>query len=228
MLVTIRSAVLLAFALLAGCPPSGATVTDASLPDTLPDPPPAIPPADAPPPDAPPDRVEAEEYEVYAAAYAALARADLGRHEVIERVAVRTPTSNHYPSAEPIRTKLEGLEDSTVVDYAVKNVTAAPLSASMLDFGLPAEVMTDAERRRLRRELRRHHVQVLKRLEEQHLHPVLFYFSRVGFNTAHTQALVYVGRPTLIIGGCCDGRMLLLQKKHRRWVIVSQVVVWMS
>jgi hypothetical protein len=51
-------------------------------------------------------------------------------------------------------------------------------------------------------------------------------WSRVGFSAEGTQALFYVSHRC---GGLCGGgRYILMEKQARRWVIGTEIVVWVS
>ena len=48
------------------------------------------------------------------------------------------------------------------------------------------------------------------------------FFSRVGFNNAHDQALIYVGRVYGPLAG--EASYYLLEKKDAKWMIVNQII----
>ena len=57
-------------------------------------------------------------------------------------------------------------------------------------------------------------------------HPDFFYFSRVGFNTAHTQALVHVSFMSGTNASNSGGKYLLFTKVNGRWRREGSSAVW--
>src|SRR6266404_8445193 len=54
----------------------------------------------------------------------------------------------------------------------------------------------------------------------------LIFLSKVGFNTDHTQAMLYAGRQC---GGLCgSGSYLLLHKRNGKWVVEQDMGLWVS
>ena len=54
----------------------------------------------------------------------------------------------------------------------------------------------------------------------------LVYFSRVGFNAQHNQALVYVGLLSGTDGALSKGKYILLTMKAQGWTFVGNSAVW--
>lgn len=54
----------------------------------------------------------------------------------------------------------------------------------------------------------------------------LVYFSRVGFNSEHTQALINVGLFSATNGNESEGQYLLLTKKDGKWTFDGSSAVW--
>jgi hypothetical protein len=57
-------------------------------------------------------------------------------------------------------------------------------------------------------------------------HPDFFYFSRVGFNTQQTQALIHVSFMSGTNGADSGGKYFLLNKQNDKWESTSSSAVW--
>ncbi|MBN2387598.1 MAG: hypothetical protein JXB85_11310 [Anaerolineales bacterium] len=121
-----------------------------------------------------------------------------------------------------VRANLEGLEAETVDGYRARNADPGQLSDEM-DLGVPYTLMSMAERRDLFDINQNGWEMFYARYPEA---PGITALSRVGFNDALDQALVYVGTQSHWLDGA--GYYVLLDWVNGAWLLVGQVLVWIS
>jgi hypothetical protein len=168
-----------------------------------------------------------EELDVYSATIQELLLKD---HDDTARVIIRERTSTGYPpgmasmksSEENERDVLASASVETRGDFDTRNKSACKLDPHIR----PVE-----------------RIQLLTFLEEQVVFPrgsgswKAFYkkypgatgftiLSRIGFNSAHDQALVYLGNSCELL--CGRGRLVLLRKHKGNWKIVKQGDIWVA
>jgi len=168
-----------------------------------------------------------DELDVYSAAIQELL---LKEHDDSARVIIRERTSTGYPpgmasmksSEENERDVLASASVQTRGDFDTRNQTACKLDPHIR----PTE-----------------RIQILTFLEEQASFPrgsgnwKAFYkkysgatgftiLSRIGFNAAGDQALVYLGNSCELL--CGRGHLVLLRKHKGNWKIVKQADIWIA
>ncbi|HKV40060.1 MAG TPA: hypothetical protein VJX67_12670 [Blastocatellia bacterium] len=123
---------------------------------------------------------------------------------------------------EPWNSKVKGItvEPSTVSDFQEKNLRHCELKRESFKLPVKTQLTTDAD---LRVIFRQHWGQV-EWVNYYNRYPDssgLIRVSRVGFNTAHTQGMLYIG--SLCGPECGDIHFLLLEKTGSTWVIKKQI-----
>lgn len=119
---------------------------------------------------------------------------------------------------QPWKGKVKGvvIEPSATEDFETKNSQHWPLDKSSFKLPIKADISSDADLRAI------FHGRTgeLEWMEYYKRYPDtsgLITLSRVGFNTAHTQGLVYIG--SHCGPDCGDVHFLLLEKQGSAWVV---------
>jgi hypothetical protein len=114
-----------------------------------------------------------------------------------------------------------GLDKEATDDYLVKNETPSQLEIGTL--GVDCKLVSDDEINQLFGDGRLDWASFYERYRGS---SGLIYFSRVGFNSAHNQAFVYVAHGC---GGLCgEGSYLVLEKRGSEWIITQSEGIWIS
>ena len=116
-----------------------------------------------------------------------------------------------------IKSGLPEASDETINDYLKNNKQDSQLPASM-DVGVEYQLLSADEFAEISSQS--DWGNVLK--EKYPGSNGYMFFSRVGFNNAHDQALIYVGRVYGPLNG--EASYYLLEKKDAKWMIVNQVL----
>ena len=116
-----------------------------------------------------------------------------------------------------IKSGLPEASDQTINDYLKNNKQDSQLSASM-NVGVEYQLLSADEFAEISSQSDRGNV-----LNEKYPDSDGYmFFSRVGFNKAHDQALIYVGRVYGPLAG--EASYYLLEKKDAKWMIVNQIL----
>ena len=116
-----------------------------------------------------------------------------------------------------IKSGLPAVSDETINDYLKNNKQDSQLSASM-NVGAEYQLLSADEFAEISSQSDWGNV-----LKEKYPDSNGYmFFSRVGFNNAHDQALIYVGRVYGPLAG--EASYYLLEKKDAKWMIVNQIL----
>jgi hypothetical protein len=118
--------------------------------------------------------------------------------------------------------QMTGVDDETVASFRVRNDAAYPVPADM-DLGLPYVLLTRDEKNEIFGVNTSGWDVFYTRYPNS---PGLTTISRIGFNAAFTQALVYTGTQSHWLAGA--GYYVLLEKTNGAWTIKQQIMTWIS
>lgn len=122
---------------------------------------------------------------------------------------------------ETIRDGLPGISNSTIENFVERNGQSSQLSADM-QLGVDYVLLTENELASITSQPNWHEI-----LQERYPGSGGYLiFSRVGFNAALDQAVVYVGQVAGPMMG--SGSYYLLEKQSGEWVIKGQTMIWIS
>jgi len=161
-----------------------------------------------------------EEYEIYSAMIKELYVKPESKLLMIEERTFRYDFSGG--DEQPWRDKPKGLsiDESAVQDYESKNRGQTLLNKASFKLPVKSEMITDADLRTIFHG----HWGELEWTEYYRRFPAsdgFIMLSRVGFNTAHTQALLYIGSRSG--PGYGEIHFLLLEKANGTWSIKKQL-----
>lgn len=162
----------------------------------------------------------AEEYAVYSAVIPDLFAESQDRSVVIEE---QTITDRTYLDNDEqyFQRMFPTLGEGVAANYKLRNKIPARLKDSF-DFKMRHVVVKEQELRRILKDAGSWN-------DFYKVYPTsvgFVYVSRVGFNSAMNQALVYIGHSC---GGLCGtGNYVLLEKTADRWRVVKREMVWIS
>jgi hypothetical protein len=117
---------------------------------------------------------------------------------------------------------MHALDPDTLASFKARNDAAYPLTPDM-NLGNPYTLLTQAERSRIFGQ-NQSGWEIFYNLHPQA--PGITTLSRVGFNAALDQALVYIGTQSNWLAG--SGYYILLKKDAGSWSIDQQVMTWVS
>jgi hypothetical protein len=166
------------------------------------------------------NKASEEEYDVYSAMIKELYVKPDSKLLMIEDRTFRYDFSGG--DDQPWRDKPKGIsiDESAVQDYESKNRGQTVLSKSSFKLTVKCEMITDADLRTIFHG----HWGELEWTEYYRRFPASSGFimlSRVGFNTAHTQALLYIGSRSG--PGYGEIHFLLLERANGTWMIKKQL-----
>ncbi len=167
------------------------------------------------------DRSEVEELAVYAAALDQLYSASA--YVLFDTTA--TDESGIENTAQTLDYVLQNMHDvatETINSFRSRNETTYPLPADM-DLGLEYTLLSQAEKNQIFGQNQSGWEVFYGRYPDA---PGLTTLSRVGFNAAFDQALVYVGTQSDWLAGA--GYYVLLEKTQHGWMVNQKVMTWVS
>ncbi len=140
---------------------------------------------------------------------------------ILQDTATEIPTDDPQQTIDYIKSGLKRLSDETLDNYMARNEKPGQLSPDM-QLGVDYVLLSTDE---------------LSKISSQPDWPEVMaekysgsggyvIFSRVGFNAALDQALVYVGDVAGPLMGA--GFYYLLEKRNGEWVMIEQIMVWIS
>ncbi len=178
-------------------------------------------PAPVPTPTLAPD-MDLEEYRVYSD----LLNAEYAPHHKVLVISDPTNVNMLNPIADRLKGvagELKGLEPSTSDSFLKRNDRAYPLIAGSLAVSVPVVLLNDGQ-------LKEFFGTEGKGFDAFYeAYPGaqgLMTISRVGFNDAGDQALVYAGNMSYSLAGA--GYLFLMEKHGERWEITARTMVWIS
>lgn len=172
-----------------------------------------------------PTDIEAEEVAVYAA----LLLAKYPDQDIMLNVVLMEQTTSEPGGIENIPGELEyvlgemtGVDPATAASFQVRNDAAYPLKADM-DLGLQYVLLSEDDRRQIFNVNQDGWETFYSRYPDS---PGITSVSRVGFNMAMNQALIYFGIDRHWLAGA--GFYVLMKKVDGAWSIDQQVMTWIS
>ena len=117
---------------------------------------------------------------------------------------------------------LHGVDSGTIQSFQARNDSAYPLHEDM-NIGAPYTLLSQAARNKIFGQNESGWEIFYNRYPTA---PGITTLSRVGFNSAFDQALVYIGTQSNWLAG--EGEYLLLVKRNGAWEIDQRVMVWIS
>jgi hypothetical protein len=118
--------------------------------------------------------------------------------------------------------QMTGVAPDTAASFQMRNEAAHPLDSTM-DLGLLYTLLSEGEMRQIFGENQNGWDLFYTRFPGT---PGIITLSRVGFNEAMDQALVYIGIQSHWLAGA--GTMLLMQKVNGVWSVLQEVMTWIS
>ena len=180
---------------------------------------------------------ESDEYKVYSAVIREMFRDGITRFDLnakIERIVIRESTFSEYAwnpdkeNWEQVKNRLRSLKDETIAGYETVRQNEAKLKAD-LDIPFEYDFVSDEQLIDIfgnTSNLNSTEVTWKKFYEAYPRSAGFNSLSRVGFNKAKSQALVYFVnwcRPL-----CGTGNYLVLEKIGDRWTVTNWGTVWIS
>ncbi len=167
------------------------------------------------------DQVDAEEQAVYAFL---LPKMYKNHGYVIMALTTTGPTGvdNTSQTLDYVLKNLHDVASETVASFRARNDTSQPLRKDM-DLGSPYTLLTQAARNQIFSQNQSGWDIFYNRYPQA---PGITTLSRVGFNAALDQALVYIGTQSNWLAGA--GYYVLLKKGSSGWNIDQQVMTWIS
>ena len=133
-----------------------------------------------------------------------------------------TGVDNTAQTLDYVLQNMHGVAPSTVDSFRARNDTAFPIRPDM-DLGSPYTLLSQAARNRIFGQNQSGWEIFYNRYPQA---PGITTLSRVGFNAAFDQALVYIGTQSNWLVG--TGYYVLLKKAGGVWSIDQQVMSWVS
>jgi hypothetical protein len=163
--------------------------------------------------------VSDEEYEIYSAAIKQnYVQPDTKLLVVVDR----TFRYDFADNEEPWKDKYKGLtiDRSTIDDYEARNVRPSLLNKAPLKLPVKSSVISDLDLKSIFHGIwgELEWIAYYRRFADSRGFIML---SRVGFNTEHTQALLYIG--SRCGPGCGDIHFLLLEKTNGTWTTKKEL-----
>jgi hypothetical protein len=167
------------------------------------------------------DQVDAEEQAVYAFL---LPKMYKNRGYVIMATTATSPTGvdNTTQTLDYVLQNMHDVASETVDSFRARNETSHPIRKDM-DLGSPYTLLTQATRNQIFGQNQSGWDIFYNRYPQA---PGITTLSRVGFNAAFDQALVYIGTQSNWLAGA--GYYVLLKKENAGWIIDQQVMTWVS
>jgi hypothetical protein len=151
------------------------------------------------------------------AVYAVFLAQNPGITLIRQDTATDTAPQSAQETAELIKAGLPGISDETIADYAKQNEQASQQLPADMELGVAYQLLSAADLAEISSQPNWGEV-----LQERYPDTEGYlFFSRVGFDAAHQQALVYVGRVYGPLGG--EASYYLLKKVDGRWRIAGQI-----
>jgi len=165
--------------------------------------------------EAPPQSAEfsSDEQEVYSVFFAENPDVTL----LLQDTGADSSMSSSEEVMDYIKSGLSAISDETINDYLKNNKQDSQLPASM-NVGVEYQLLSADEFAEISSQS--DWGNVLK--EKYPGSDGYMFFSRVGFNNAHDQALIYVGRVYGPLNG--EASYYLMEKKDAKWMIVNQII----
>ena len=155
------------------------------------------------------------------AVYAVFVHGSKGPALILENTSTSTMDEDPQQMIDNIKDGLPGISNDTIDSYVERNAQSTQLSPDM-QLGVDYVLLSQQELAEISSQPNWHEVLTEKYPGSQGY----TIFSRVGFNQALDQAVVYVGNVAGPLMGA--GYQYLLEKQDGQWVIKEQVMVWIS
>jgi hypothetical protein len=167
------------------------------------------------------DQVNVEEQAVYAFLLPEMYE---NKGYVIMATTATDPTGvdNTSQTLDYVLQNMHDVDSETAESFRARNDTAYPIRPDM-ELGSPYTLITQAERSRIFGQNQSGWEIFYNRHPQA---PGITTLSRVGFNKAYNQALVYIGTQSNWLAGA--GHFILLKKGPEGWSIDQQVMTWVS
>jgi len=166
-------------------------------------------------------QIDAEEQAVYAAVLGQLYSAP---SFVIMDTTATDPggVENTEQTLDYVLQNLHDVNPKTIENFRERNETAAPLQLDM-DLGVAYTLLSQAERNNIFGQNQSGWEIFYNRYPDA---PGIITLSRVGFDAAFDQALVYVGTQSDWLAGA--GYYVLMKKVNGAWIVDQKVMSWIS
>jgi len=159
------------------------------------------------------------------AVYAALLQAMYPDHNIVLMDQTATGPGGAGDTASTLEyalAQMKGVAPETAANFQARNEAAFPLKPDM-DIGLHFTLLSEADMRQIFNVNQDGWGMFYSRYPDA---PGITSVSRVGFNDALDQALVYIGTQSHWLAGA--GYFVLMKKVDGAWVIDQQVMTWIS
>lgn len=140
---------------------------------------------------------------------------------ILEETSTDISNDNPQQTIDYIKSGLEGISKDTIDNYLARNEQSTVLSPDM-DLGVKYILLSEEELHSISSQPNWGEV-----LNEKYPGTNGYIiFSHVGFNKSLDQALIYVGN----VGGPLmgSGSYYLMEKKNGEWVMIQQIMTWIS
>ena len=125
-------------------------------------------------------------------------------------------------SLDYVQQNMHGVDSATLASFKARNDQAYPISPDM-DLGNPYTLLSEAARQKIFGQNQSGWEIFYARYPQA---PGITTLSRVGFNNALDQALVYLGTQSNWLVG--SGNYILLKKVDGAWTVDQRVMTWIS
>jgi hypothetical protein len=167
------------------------------------------------------DQIDVEEQAVYAFLLPKMYRNS--KYVIMATTATNaTGVDNTAQTLDYVLQNMHGVETKTVDSFRMRNDTAYPIRPDMT-LGGPYTLLSQAGRNQIFGQNQSGWEIFYNRYPQA---PGITTLSRVGFNSAFDQALVYIGTQSNWLAGA--GYYILLEKGGGVWSIDQQVMTWIS